>query len=304
MSRDEARLRINRSGGAMLALVRFWLFPVVGFVGAAVASQAPDGFPPLRAQTTAGWNQYAAATGQRVDRELKAAQGFLALDFGPSPAESRRAVLRGEMPVAEMRTTGPGGRSIEVSDAWVHHWRGAVLIRGARLDHMFKQLQESVPGTGQGDVLASAILSREGPRLRVFLKVQRSKALWTFVYNTEHLVTFARRDATRGSSTSVATKIAELSSPGTAAERERAAGSDNGFLWRWNSYWRYQQVPEGVIAECESISLSRTAPFGLGWIAGSIATSTARESMEAALINLRRSFATSARTPPASLPVR
>jgi hypothetical protein len=138
----------------------------------------------------------------------------------------------------------------------------------------------------------------------VFLKVQRSKALWTFVYNTEHLVTFARRDATRGSSTSVATKIAELSNPGTAAERERAAGSDNGFLWRWNSYWRYQQVAEGVIAECESVSLSRTAPFGLGWIAGSIATSTARESMERALVNLRSAFAAPARTPPASSPVR
>lgn len=288
----------------MRAVIRFWLVPVMGFVGAAAASQAPaDGFPPLRPEITAGWNQYAAATGQRIERELKAPQGYLALDFDASSAETRRAVLRGEMPVAQMRTTRADGNSIDVPDAWVHHWRGAVLIRGARLDHVFTQLQEKVPGTGQGDVLASAILSR-GPQMRVYIKVQRSKLGVTIVYNTEHAVAFTRRDATRGSSTSVATKIAELYRPGTAAERELRAGDDNGFLWRWNSYWRYQQVAEGVIAECESISLSRQPAWLLRAIGGMLATSTARESMEAALLNLRRAFAASARTPPALLPVQ
>jgi len=34
-------------------------------------------------------------------------------------------------------------------------------------------------------------------------------------------------------------------------------GDDRGFLWRLNAYWRYEQVAGGVIAECESITLSR-----------------------------------------------
>ena len=43
----------------------------------------------------------------------------------------------------------------------------------------------------------------------------------------------------------------------------------------------------GVVAECESISLSRDVPFGLGAIAGPIIRSTARESMTRTLESLR-----------------
>jgi hypothetical protein len=64
-------------------------------------------------------------------------------------------------------------------------------------------------------------------------------------------------------------------------------GDDRGFLWRLNAYWRYEAVPGGVIAECESVSLSRDVPFGLGLVAGPIIRSTARESMERTLESLR-----------------
>jgi hypothetical protein len=131
----------------------------------------------------------------------------------------------------------------------------------------------------------------------VFLKVRRTKFI-TVVYNTEHVVTFHRHTATRGASTSVATKIAQLDAPGTSAEREVGAGSE--FLLRWNSYWRYEEAPAGVIAECESISLSRAAPFGTGLLVAPIVSGTARESMERALVNLRGHF----QTPPAWSPAR
>jgi hypothetical protein len=134
--------------------------------------------------------------------------------------------------------------------------------------------------------------------MRVYIKVRRQGHFvidYSFVYNTEHDVTFSRRDGLRGSSTSVATKIAEVHYPGSGKEREFRAGDDHGFLWRWNSYWRYEQVADGVIAECESITLSRTAPFGTGWIANDIEQSEAPEAMKRALVNLRSYFAAPAR---------
>jgi hypothetical protein len=269
------------------------LFALAAFVGTAVAPPVAMS-PVLPGRTSAGWDHYVAATEQRIDREMKAAPRFLALDFGPSAAADREAILGGQMPVAQMPTASANGSGIDVPGAWAHHWRGAVLIPHVTLDQVFTRLQAEVPGSGQGDVLASSILSREGASMRVFIKVRRQGRFivaYNFVYNTEHDVTFSRRDGLHGSSTSVATKIAEVDSPGTATEREFAAGDDNGFLWRWNSYWRYEQVPAGVIAECESITLSRTAPLGTGWIANHIEESEAPAAMTRALVNLRRHFA-------------
>lgn len=280
---------------------------LAGSLAAAAAAPTARQSPVLPSKTQSDWNQYVEATRQRIALEMNAGARFLALDFGASAAADRRAILAGEMPVAEARTVKPGGGTLSVSDAWVHHWRGAVLIPRVTLDQVFARLQSSVPGSGQGDVLTSAILARNGPSLRVFIKVQRQVRIigsLTFVYNTEHDVAFTRRDAQHGSSTSVATKIAELDDAGTPREREYPHGDDNGFLWRWNSYWRYEQVAAGVIAECESLTLSRTAPLGLGIIARHFEQGEAPASMTRALINLRQHFAVAGQTPRGWSPVR
>jgi len=273
---------------------------VAGMAGVAPVPSGPPTSPMLPARMTAAWNLYVATTEQRMAGELAPTSRFLALDFGSSAAADRRAILDGQMPVKEMRTVLAGGGAIDVPDAWVHHWRGAILIPRVTLDEVFARLQASVPGSGQGDVLTSAILERNGPSMRVFIKVRRQGRVlvaYNFVYNTEHDVTFVRRTATRGTSTSVATKIAELDSPGTPGEREFAAGDDNGFLWRWNAYWRYEQVPTGVIAECESVTLSRSAPYGTGWVASRFERSEASAAMTRALITLRSHFAGPAQRP-------
>ena len=64
----------------------------------------------------------------------------------------------------------------------------------------------------------------------------------------------------------VATKIAQLEDAGTEKEREKTPGKDSGYLWRWHSYWRFQETPEGVVVECETISLSRSIPWAFRWL--------------------------------------
>ncbi len=237
----------------------------------------------------AGWTSYVGVTERRVERELAASDRFLGLDFGPDAADQRRALSGGAV-VIEAVSAGDGQeRSIEVPSALLHHWRGAVLIPGARLDDLMSRLQSGVAVGHPQDVLQSKVLERQPDRLKVFLRLQRSKFV-TVVYNTEHTVTFRRLGPTRASSTSTATKIAELEAPGTPQERELRPGHDRGFLWRWNSYWRYEQVPGGVIAECESISLSRSVPSVVSFVAGPLIRSTARESMERTLASLRTQF--------------
>jgi len=63
---------------------------------------------------------------------------------------------------------------------------------------------------------------------------------------------------------SFTTRIAEVEDPDTAREREKPVGHDNGFLWRFNNYCSIEGRPEGAYVQCESISLSRSIPTGLG----------------------------------------
>jgi hypothetical protein len=104
------------------------------------------------------------------------------------------------------------------------------------------------------------------------------------------MVTFRRLAPERATSTSLATRITELDGYGTPAQKIKPADDDHGFLWRWNAYWRFQQTPAGVIAECESISLSRSVPRVIRFVAAPVIQSTARESMTSALQAMHQAF--------------
>src|SRR5205807_8610257 len=88
-------------------------------------------------------------------------------------------------------------------------------------------------------------------------------------------------------SRSVSTRIAEVVDPGQPGEREKPVGHDGGFLWRLNSYWRFVERDGGVFVECESISLTRDIPTGLGWMIGPFVTSIPKESLEHTLGSTR-----------------
>ena len=269
-------LSFRRRGSALLAAT------ALAFASTETLSAA--GLSPASLH---GWSRYTGAVEQRIAREAGPAGQFLALDYSPAAANERRHVLNGGVVIEAMDARDAGGRSIDVPEAMTHHWRGAILIPGARLDTLLDELRAGPPRPGQQeDVLDSRVLARRDDGMRVYLKLQRTKIV-TVVYNTEHDIRFNRHGAARASSTSTATKIAELADPGTPQERERRPGDDSGFLWRWNTYWRYEEVPGGVIAECESISLSRDVPSLLEYVAGPLIRSTARESMERTLTSLK-----------------
>lgn len=235
-----------------------------------------------------GWTRYVDATEARMARNLSARGPFLAID-APNAAPARHDVLAGKMVTSEIETRDAHNREIDVPDALVHHWRGDVLLAGASLDDVIARLETSAPPAPPEDVLRSAVIDRGPGWIKVGLTLQRKKFI-TVVYATEHLVTFKTVAPGRVVSESIATKIAELADPGTARQREVGPDDDHGFLWRWNVYWRYEQTPQGVLAECESISLSRSVPSLLRLVAGPLIESTARESMEKALVAMRATF--------------
>lgn len=244
----------------------------------------------LYPETVTAWNTYVATTEHRVSRELRSpSTGFLALDFAPDAAAARRSLSAGVVVVEPMETVTERGAAIEVPSALVHHWRGAVLIPKMTVAALVARLQDGAPPTKQEDVLQSRVLERRPDWMRVSLKLQRRKIV-TVVYNTEHVVAFARAGADRATSASTATRIVEVADVNTPGEHELPAGDDRGFLWRLNAYWRYQQIGDGVIAECESITLSRDIPSVARWFVMPLVERAARESMSRTLTALRARF--------------
>ena len=250
---------------------------MVAAVGIGIAATAPLANHTLSSPTAAGWQAYVAATEARINRERE------------QTLTGSAAVDRGEVIIERVSTKGPSG-DLEVPDATVNHWRGLILISGARLDDVMSHLENEPPVTQQGDVLASAVLDKRPGWLKVSLRVHRSLVL-SAVFDTEHEVTFQRYSATRASSQSTATKIVEVDNAGTPREREKRPDQDRGLLWRWNAYWRYQQVERGVLVECESLTLSRAVPMLLKPIVQPLVSGLAKESMEQTLITLRKRFA-------------
>ncbi len=244
----------------------------------------------LYPDTIAAWNAYVTATEQRIARELRSPSvGFLALDFAPGAAAARRALSSGAVVVEQMDTVTERGAAMDVPSALVHHWRGAVLIPGITVSQLVARLQEGAPPTKQEDVLQSRVLERGPDWMRVSLKLQRKKIV-TVVYNTEHVVTFVSEGPARATSASSATRIVEIADVNTPQEHELPEGDDRGFLWRLNAYWRYQQLGDGVVAECESITLSRDIPSVARWFVMPLVERAARESMTRTLVAFRDRF--------------
>lgn len=233
--------------------------------------------------TRAGWKRSVELTEARISRELSSSAGFLATDFLPRARrqEAARALERGEVFTARLPV------AVETRGGMVHHWLGAVLVPGVEVEDLVRWLQEYDEHRNRFDeVEDSRLLSRDGDRFQIFLRLRRKKIV-TVHYATEHEVVYRSHGSGRYSSVSRATRIAELENAGTSDEREKPPGRDHGFLWRLHSYWRFQQVPGGVVVECESLSLSRGIPAAVRWLVGPYLDSVPRESLESTLLPIR-----------------
>lgn len=264
----------------------------VTFTGPSGASAAE-----LKGKTLRAWERYASITEERIEAEIQSRQGFLAQDFlaGNEAEECKQVIEAGGVCVSPMRTLDARGREISIPSGMVHHWLASAFVPGVSLNELLVWLQDYGKHRKRfSDVEESRLLSREGDLFEVFLRLKQDSIV-TVQFDTEHFVEYRRHGPGRASSRSVTTRIAQLENPGERDERERPVGNDSGFLWRLNSYWRYEEVRGGVIVECESIGLSRSIPFAIRWLVLPFTASIPRETLENTLQSIQRgSMATTA----------
>ena len=225
----------------------------------------------LKPDTINAFDQYIRETEQRLD----SSKGALWADASPDRA---RRVRAGEIVVAPFNAkpdwSVKGG-------GLIHDWVGSVFIPGATIERTLALVQDYNRHklVYKPEVVDSRVISREGDRFQIFLRLLKKKVI-TVQLNTEHSVQYIQLGPRSWRSISRSTRIAEVENPGKPGEREKPPGTGEGFLWRLNSYWLFEERDGGTFVECQAISLTRDVPTGLGWIIEPIIRNLPKESLE------------------------
>ena len=231
----------------------------------------------LKPETSAAFDRYIRQTEQRLD----ARKNFLWADGSP---ELEGRILHGAVVVEPN-----GGRAqTGVPDGIIHDWVGCVFLPGVPLARTMAFMRDY---NHQADfykpqVVDAKILEQHGDHYRVSMRLLKKQVL-TVVLDTEHDVQYVPADATRWRSSSRSTRIAEVDKVGKPGEHDLPNGAGQGFLWRLNSYWRFQERDGGTWVECEAISLTRDVPVGLGWLIQPIIQDLPKQSLETTLRQTR-----------------
>ena len=250
-----------------------------------VAASASITAAELQSRTVAAFDRYVRATESRLK-----AEPFLWVDVLPGPRRSEAlALMQSGMLFIDAPRTLDAGREIDIPAGLVHHWIGTAFVPNATVARTLAILQDYDHHSRiyAPAVASSRLLSRDGDRFRLFLRFKMKQVI-TVVVNSEHEAIFISAAPDRSEGWIRSTRIAEVENPDQSSEREKPVGQDGGYLWRLNTYWRVLARDGGVYIQCESVSLTRSIPVGLGWLVGPFVTSIPKESLTFTLETTRK----------------
>lgn len=244
----------------------------------------------LKSEALEAFNFYVRATEARINKELARAGAFLFVEWLPEAHRSqvRAALKRGDIYIERLKTPDSPGQEIRAPGALIHHWMGAVFIPHASLRQAIDFVQDYNHHAAyyRPEMVGSRLIARNGNDFKIFYRLRKHKII-TVTLNTEHDVRYTVVDSSHCYSRSYSTRIAQVENADRPEEREKPPGRDDGFLWRVNSYWRFEEGDGGVYVECESVSLTRDIPLGLAWLIGPFVTGIPKESLEHTLGSTR-----------------
>lgn len=234
----------------------------------------------LKEKTVREFEQYVSSVEKKYESASR--NGTPALWIDKLDADTRLAIRNGEIVIERVEPIP------DVADGIIHDWVGAVFIPGGQAQEVVDLLTDYDRHQAiYPEALESKALEKGDEYARGFIRLRKTEVL-TVVLNTEHKAEILTKGEGRSMVVSRSTKIAEVRNPGEPTERELPVGEDSGFLWRLNAYWTIDQGVDGVTAECRTISLSRSIPWGLAWAVGPFLESMPYEALDATLQVTRR----------------
>ncbi|MFZ3329404.1 MAG: hypothetical protein WA197_02135 [Candidatus Acidiferrales bacterium] len=243
----------------------------------------------LQPPAAQAYDRYIQLTQAQVNSELAQSGPYLWVERLPDArrAEAEAELHNGQI-VIERLSTLDNGKTISVPGGIIHHWIGTVFVPGATLTQTLSFMQDYDHKVDyfKPDIARSKILRHEGDDYFVLLRFYKKKIITT-VIDTDQQVHYHLVDRTHAWSRSRTTRVQEVENAGQTDEKLEPEGHDRGFLWRMNTYWRFEEKDGGTYIECQAISLTRDIPTGLGWMVGPFVTSVPKESLNFTLSTVR-----------------
>ena len=246
---------ISRSTFLALLAVALGLLPAIA------AAHEP------KPETLAAFSHYREQTQARMDSDLLAGH-FLYFERFP---EARRQSIdeqlrRGEFYLEPLHTPGDDHK-LPVPGGLIHHWMGIAFIPGATLAQTRAVLDDYAHHNQIyfPDVRQSKLLSRNGDNREVFLQFY-SKTLVTAIFNVNMTSDTTDYSAARTAIRACSTRVAEVEDYGKPGEHELRSADSHGYLWELCTWWHIEERNGGTYIQVEAIELSRSVPFGFGWL--------------------------------------
>lgn len=221
---------------------------------------------------------YVDSIESRLARQHARPETYLAVPpaHAGAPGKSERPMTAGDIQIEAVN-----GGTWQVPGALLRHWRGTAFVPNATPVEMFAVLRDfrNFSALYAPQVASARALTDDGQIATIEVRFKKQRVV-TIVLDGEYKVETRLAGTDRGYSISRSTHFWQVDNPGTARERRRLEGQDDGFLWRLNSYWSFTQVNGGLQTECEVVSLTRDVPLGLGWLVTPIIADIPREELE------------------------
>lgn len=238
----------------------------------------------LKQQTTDAFETYIREAEAKMTPSLEGNEPFLWSDLIPERAQQ---VRKGSI-VAQLRA---GKELVRVPDGLIHDWVGAARIPGTTMKQTLSLVQDydNHKRVYKPEVIDSKLLSHQGNDFKIYLRLLKKKII-TVVLDTDHDVHYSPLHPTRWFLRSYTTRISEVENAGKPNEKVVPPDTGYGFLWRLDSYWRFEEKDGGVYVELRAISLTRDVPAGLGWVIEPIVRKLPRQSLISTLAATRQAL--------------
>jgi hypothetical protein len=237
----------------------------------------------LNPKTLDAFHAYIHDAETEMEKSLQATTNFL---WSQQTPDRTRRLNQGEV-IAQFWS---GDAPVKVPNGLIHDWIAAAFIAQATIPDVFAVIQDydNHKSIYQPEVIDSRLIHRCGDDFQVYLRLLKKKII-TVVLDTDHEVHYRSVDKTRSLCRSYTTRIAEVNNAGKSDEQISRPDNGYGFLWRLDSYWRFEECEGGVVVECRAISLTRDVPLGLAWAIEPIVKKLPKESLIKTLEATRRS---------------
>ena len=281
----------------MLPTISHSTFPVLlvaafGLLPAVAAAHEP------RPETLTAFAKYREQTQARMDADLFAGH-FLYFDRYPEPRRQAidEQLRRGEFYLEPLHTP-EDDHKFSVPGGLLHHWMGIAFIPGATVEQT-KSVLDDYAHHNQiyfPDVRQSKLLLQNGGSREVFLQFY-SKTMVTAVFNVNMSSDTTDYSPTRTAIRACSTRVAEVDDFGKPGEHELRSADSHGYLWELCTWWHIEEKNGGTYIQVEAIELSRTVPFGFGWLINPLIRNVPKTFLSH-LLNATRKAVTGKSAPP------